>query len=60
MTGYTTNVDRDAKTVQMSNGATIPYDRLVVSPGIDLNCDSVPGYSQEGSQFAPHAWKVSA
>ncbi|MCB1741729.1 MAG: FAD-dependent oxidoreductase, partial [Gammaproteobacteria bacterium] len=33
------------------------YDRLVLSPGIDLVYDSVPGYSLEGSNIAPHAWK---
>jgi sulfide dehydrogenase [flavocytochrome c] flavoprotein subunit len=51
-------VDRAAKTVQMADGATIPYDRLVVSPGIDLIWDSVPGYSEEAAQVAPHAWKA--
>jgi sulfide dehydrogenase [flavocytochrome c] flavoprotein subunit len=33
----------------MADGATIPYDRLVVSPGIDLIWDSVPGYSEEAA-----------
>jgi sulfide dehydrogenase [flavocytochrome c] flavoprotein subunit len=58
VTGMATAVDRGAKTVQMADGATIPYDRLVVSPGIDLIWDSVPGYSEEAAQVAPHAWKA--
>ncbi|MFT6308301.1 MAG: NADPH-dependent 2,4-dienoyl-CoA reductase/sulfur reductase-like enzyme, partial [Halioglobus sp.] len=34
-----------------------PYDRLVVSPGIDFIYDSVPGYSEAAAQVAPHAWQ---
>ncbi|MET3660395.1 NADPH-dependent 2,4-dienoyl-CoA reductase/sulfur reductase-like enzyme [Aquamicrobium ahrensii] len=58
VTGMATAVDRTAKTVTMADGATIPYDRLVLSPGIELIWDSVPGYSQEAAEIAPHAWKA--
>ena len=58
VTGMATGVDRGAKTVTMADGATIPYDRLVVSPGIDLIWDSIEGYSEEAAQIAPHAWKA--
>jgi sulfide dehydrogenase [flavocytochrome c] flavoprotein chain len=58
ITGYAQAIDRDAKTVAMADGASVPYDRLVVSPGIDLIYDSVPGYSEEAAQIAPHAWKA--
>jgi sulfide dehydrogenase [flavocytochrome c] flavoprotein subunit len=58
VTGMASSVDRAAKTVMMADGSTIPYDRLVVSPGIDLIWDSVPGYSEELSEIAPHAWKA--
>ena len=36
VTAYVTSVDRDAKTVSLYNGDTIEYDRLVLSPGIDI------------------------
>lgn len=52
-----TGIDRDAKTVSIAGGAKIAYDRLVVSPGIDLIYDSVPGYSEAAAQVAPHAWQ---
>lgn len=52
-----TEIDRDAMTVSTADGNTFPYDRLVVSPGIDLIWDSVPGYSEEAAQIAPHAWR---
>jgi len=58
VTGRAVAIDRDAKTVRMADGVTVPYDRLVVSPGIDLIWDSVPGYSEEASLVAPHAWKA--
>ena len=29
-------VDRDAKTVALAGGANVPYDKLILSPGIDF------------------------
>jgi NADPH-dependent 2,4-dienoyl-CoA reductase/sulfur reductase-like enzyme len=55
-----TKIDRDKKTVTMSNGKSVRYDRLVVAPGIDLKWDSVPGYSEAASLVMPHAWKAGA
>ncbi len=51
-------VDRDKKVVKLAGGEMVPYDRLVVSPGIDIVYDSVPGYSKEAAEIAPHAWKA--
>jgi NADPH-dependent 2,4-dienoyl-CoA reductase/sulfur reductase-like enzyme len=50
-------IDRDKKEVVLSGKRRLPYDRLVVSPGIDLKWDSVPGYSEAAAQLMPHAWK---
>ncbi|MCB1526665.1 MAG: FAD-dependent oxidoreductase [Hyphomicrobiaceae bacterium] len=58
VTGRAKSVDRAAKTVTMEDGSTIPYDRLVIAPGIDFVWDSVNGYSEEASKVAPHAWKA--
>jgi len=58
VTGRAEGVDRAAKMVIMADGSTVPYDRLVVSPGIDLIWDSVPGYSEAAAEIAPHAWKA--
>ena len=52
------SVDREKKTVRLANGAVLPYDRLVLSPGIDLKFDSVSGWSEATSQKLPHAWKA--
>ncbi len=52
-----TAIDRDKKEVVLSTGQRLPYDRLVVSPGIDLKYDSVPGWSKEAEEAMPHGWK---
>jgi sulfide dehydrogenase [flavocytochrome c] flavoprotein chain len=36
------SVDRDKKEVVLSDRSKVPYDRLVLAPGIDLKFDSVP------------------
>ncbi|MBB5050807.1 NADPH-dependent 2,4-dienoyl-CoA reductase/sulfur reductase-like enzyme [Afipia massiliensis] len=53
-------IDRDKKEVILASGKKLPYDRLVVSPGIDLKYDSVPGWSQAAEEKMPHAWKPGA
>lgn len=51
-------VDPTAKTVTLAKGgAAIPYDRLVIAPGIDIKFDSVEGYSLEAAEIMPHAWQ---
>jgi NADPH-dependent 2,4-dienoyl-CoA reductase/sulfur reductase-like enzyme len=51
-------INRESRTVRLASGVTLPYDRLVVAPGIDIKFDSVPGYSEAASEVMPHAWKA--
>lgn len=51
-------IDRDKKQVRLADGTTLDYDRLVLSPGIDLKYDSVPGWGKEHEEAMPHAWKA--
>jgi sulfide dehydrogenase [flavocytochrome c] flavoprotein subunit len=53
-------IDRERKAVRLSSGLRLPYDRLVVAPGIDLKWDSVPGYSEAAAETMPHAWKAGS
>ncbi|MGL4974207.1 MAG: FAD-dependent oxidoreductase, partial [Bosea sp. (in: a-proteobacteria)] len=55
-----TVIDRDKKEVVLRDGRRLRYDRVVVSPGIDLNYDSVPGWSQAAEEAMPHGWKPGA
>lgn len=57
---WATAIDRDKKQVMLSTGQRLPYDRLVVAPGIDIKFDSVPGYSEAAAEIMPHAWKPGA
>lgn len=50
-------IDRDRREVELADGSRLGYDRLVVSPGIDLKYDSVPGWGREHEEAMPHAWK---
>ena len=55
-----TDVDTAKKTVKTKGGRSYKYDRLILSPGIDVKYDSVPGYSREVSRTMPHAYTTSA
>lgn len=54
---WATGVDREAQTVTLAGGATLSYDRLVLSPGIDFVEESVPGWSVAHQGRMPHAYK---
>lgn len=51
-------IDRAEKRVVLDDSSHQAYDRLIVSPGIDLKYDSVPGWGQEHEEVMPHAWKA--
>ncbi len=53
-----TRVDREKKEVVLADGARLGYERLVLSPGIDLKYDSVPGWGREHEETMPHAWRA--
>jgi sulfide dehydrogenase [flavocytochrome c] flavoprotein subunit len=53
-----TRVDREKKEVVLADGSRLGYDRLVLSPGIDMKYDSVPGWGREHEEVMPHAWRA--
>jgi sulfide dehydrogenase [flavocytochrome c] flavoprotein chain len=53
-----TKIDTQKRTVGLRNGRSLPYDRLVLAPGIDLRWDGIPGYDEAASKKMPHAWKA--
>jgi NADPH-dependent 2,4-dienoyl-CoA reductase/sulfur reductase-like enzyme len=55
-----TAVDAAARTVTLADGNKLSYDRLVLSPGIDINWGALPGYDEAAAQKMPHAWKAGA
>lgn len=55
---WATGVDRDAKTVALAGGGSVPYDRLILSPGIDFVEGAVPGWDLSAQTAMPHAYKA--
>jgi len=55
-----TAIDAAGKKVTLKSGKTLPYDRLVVSPGIDFKWTAIAGYSEQAASVMPHAWKAGA
>jgi NADPH-dependent 2,4-dienoyl-CoA reductase/sulfur reductase-like enzyme len=52
------DVDPVAKTVSLSQGEDLSYDKLVLSPGIDFRFDALEGYDLAATERLPHAWKA--
>jgi sulfide dehydrogenase [flavocytochrome c] flavoprotein subunit len=53
-----TGVDAQARSVTLADGTKVSYDRLVLSPGIDINWKGLPGYTEAAAEKMPHAWKA--
>lgn len=52
-------IDPQARQVRLSDGRSIAYDRLVLSPGIDFMFDQVGGLQPEiASRRIVHGWKA--
>ncbi|KQB95730.1 flavocytochrome C [Loktanella sp. 1ANDIMAR09] len=54
---WAVGVDRDAKTVTLAGGSSLPYDRLILSPGIDFVDGAVEGWDVSAQNAMPHAYK---
>lgn len=57
---WAVGVDRDAKTVSLAGGSSLPYDRLIISPGIDFVEGSVEGWDLAAQNAMPHAYKAGS
>ena len=57
---WAVGVDRDARTVALAGGATVPYDKLILSPGIDFVEGAVEGWDLSAQNAMPHAYKAGS
>jgi sulfide dehydrogenase [flavocytochrome c] flavoprotein subunit len=56
-----TAIDFDKKQVRLAKGNPLPYDRLVVAPGVDFQFDKIGGLATAGPEGRVlHAWKAGA
>ena len=53
-----TAVDTRARSVTLADGTRLPYDRLVLAPGIDIRWGALPGYDEAAAGQMPHAWRA--
>ena len=48
----------ERRVLRLASGAALPYDRLVVSPGVELLFEQVRGMSEAAARQIPHAWQA--
>lgn len=53
-----TAIDPEERTVRLAGGDRLAYDRLVLSPGIDMRWNAIEGYDEAAAEIMPHAWKA--
>lgn len=53
-----TGIDADKSSISLANNGPLSYDRLVVSPGIEMRFDTIDGYNEAATEIMPHAWKT--
>ncbi|MGD0104025.1 MAG: NAD(P)/FAD-dependent oxidoreductase [Rhodopila sp.] len=51
-------IDPAARRVMLGDDSVVPYDRLILSPGIDIVWGGLPGYDEAAAEGMPHAWKA--
>jgi sulfide dehydrogenase [flavocytochrome c] flavoprotein chain len=51
-----TTADAVARTVTLSGGDRLAYDRLVIAPGVEMNWKAIAGYTEAAAEKMPHAW----
>lgn len=49
-------IDGPRRRVRLADGNDVQYDKLIVSPGIDLRWGAIGGYDQAASARMPHGW----
>ena len=57
---WAVGIDGASKTVSLAGGASLNYDRLILSPGIDFIDGSVDGWSINAQNKMPHAYKAGS
>ena len=53
-------LDPTTQRLTLSDGRTLAYDKLVLSPGVELRWDAIEGYDVAASAVFPHAWQAGS
>ncbi|MGB3627112.1 MAG: NAD(P)/FAD-dependent oxidoreductase [Henriciella sp.] len=55
------NIDAETRTVTLAEGGgEVGYDKLILSPGVDIRWQALEGYEEPAAEIMPHAWKAGA
>lgn len=56
-----TRIDPEKRVVMLASGGELPYDRLILSPGVDFMWENLPGMAKAGAKDKVlHSWKAGA
>ena len=54
-----TAIDAEKKVVRLASGSELPYDRVIVSPGVDFMYENLPGMASAAAKDKVlHSWKA--
>lgn len=53
---HAVGVDAQRKLVFLAEGEPVPYDKLVLSPGVEMRYEAIEGYNAEVARLMPHAY----
>jgi sulfide dehydrogenase [flavocytochrome c] flavoprotein subunit len=53
-------IDASRRSVRLEGGRSLPFERLVVAPGIRFLWNKLEGYDEAATQAMPHAWQAGA
>ena len=52
------DIQTEERIVYLKGGGNLIYDRLILSPGIDMRWNAIAGYDEAAAALMPHAWKA--
>ena len=55
-----TGLDPATQCLTLTDGKTLAYDKLVLSPGVELPWGAIEGYDVVASEVFPHAWQAGS
>lgn len=53
-----TEIDPQRRLLRLRRGTSVPYDRLILAPGVDLIWNAIAGYDAAAAEHMPHAWEA--
>ncbi len=56
--GRAVGVDAESRILELEDGTTLDYDKLVLAPGIAMRWDAIDGYDEAAAEIMPHAFQA--